>query len=247
MADDVTTRHRYRVLTAQVPDQCRAGAVHGIRVPAHPLNGPALVLQASGVHVVVPVSRVPADVVGIQVLRNVTVGRPQRIVPSQVARLLNELDGGVVRLLGVVDDDPRQQRTGGPVGDVMVPVLGQSRTILLIRSGDPLDRKTVGTIDRWRRHLRLCGSDAKPKACRTAREGGKHRHEGEGTAADVTHRSTPTVGQAARKPNLVECSSIRYSFYVAGIDTSTIRRNPCSIPAKWLWCLGPQSLQPPLD
>ena len=70
-------------------------------------------LEAEGVHVVVPVPCMPADIFGIEVLRNVTIRRPQRVVPREVTRLFDELNGVVIGLLSVVDDDPRQRRRGG--------------------------------------------------------------------------------------------------------------------------------------
>ena len=122
----------------QVSDQLRRALVERLGVPVGAGGREALVLQADRVHVHVPVAGVPRDVGVVDVLGDVAVDRPERVVPRDVRRVADEIEGGVVGRLGVVDDDVLDVHVLLPVGEVVVAVGPRRLAVVLVRRGEPL-------------------------------------------------------------------------------------------------------------
>ena len=136
VAEDVLPVQRDVVLLRQVPHQPRRRAVHRLGVPGARVGQEALVLDADRLGVGVPVARVPADVLRLDVLRDVPVRGADGVVPGQVRRVLHELQRGVPGALGVVDDDRVDLLVRRAVGLVVVAVVPAAE--VLVRRRHPL-------------------------------------------------------------------------------------------------------------
>ena len=105
VAEDVLHVERDVVLACEVLHEARRRAIHRLAEPLGAGRREALVLETDRVAVDVPVARVPADVLRLEVLRDVPVRRAEGVLPRQVRRVRDELEGRLVARLGVVDDD----------------------------------------------------------------------------------------------------------------------------------------------
>ncbi len=147
MAEDVRAVQRDVVPLGEVAHQPRRAAVHRLGVPGAGLRQEALVLDADGLGVDVPVARVPGDVPGPHVLGDVTVGRADRVVPAHVGGVGHQPEGLVVGLLGVVDDDVVDPLVARPVGQVVVAVVAGGVRQLLVGRGKPLTGEFLRALD----------------------------------------------------------------------------------------------------
>ena len=103
VALDVRPVHRDAPALADVARQGRAAAIHGVREPAG-LCDEALVLDADGA--TVPVAGVPGDVLLLDHLRDLPIGRPDDVVGADLGgAVLEPRDGAAVGALRDVDDD----------------------------------------------------------------------------------------------------------------------------------------------
>ena len=131
----------------EVLHEARRRAIHRLAEPLGAGRGEALVLEADRVAVDVPVARVPADVLRLEVLRDVPVRRAQRVLPRDIGRVGDELEGRLVARLGVVDDDVGDLRGRGPAREVVVAVVAGVGAELLVGSRDPLAVETGRAVD----------------------------------------------------------------------------------------------------
>ena len=149
MAHDVVAVELDAVLGGEVLHQRGGRAVERLGVPGALPRGVPLVLDADRVHVDVPVAGVGRHVVGGDVLRDVTVGRPDGVVPGHEAvRLLDQADADVVVALGVVHDQVVDADVVLAVGEVVVDVgLGVGRVGLHVERLDHLALDRGGALD----------------------------------------------------------------------------------------------------
>ena len=194
VTDDVCAVHRDAVGAAHVPGEPGAAAIHDLGVPVVALGGEALVLQPDRVHVHVPVAGVPADVLGLQVLGDVTVGRTDQVVPRHVRRVGDQLDADFVTALGVVNDDMRELRRARSERQVVVAVVDLGRSVQLVRRRHPFDAETVRSVDRTGGASPGLGAGNHPVTALAGGADGLSAHRVAGTP--VAHRHTgPQIGQ----------------------------------------------------
>ena len=159
MAHDVVAVELDAVLGGEVLHQRGRRAVERLGVPGALPCGVPLVLDADRVHVDVPVAGVGRHVVGGDVLRDVTVGRPDGVVPGHEAvRLLDQADADVVVALGVVHDQVVDADVVLAVGEVVVDVgLGVGRVGLHVERLDRLALDRGGALDLVHSRLQRTG------------------------------------------------------------------------------------------
>ena len=120
VADHVLAVHRHTPSRADGCDQLRALVVHRGRVPGRLHVGEALVLDPDRTRVVVPVARVPRDVLLGHHLRDVPVVGDHVVRRGRRGRILEMLDRRAGRALDVVDDDHLHRVVVRAVGHAVV-------------------------------------------------------------------------------------------------------------------------------